>query len=1082
MTHTRRALIFADKDQGVDHLLSILREADLLPLMPHELASNAAVVSIIILDRPAENAVAICSNLRKQNDFKEIPVLVLLDAASQEQIARLTGLGADLFFKPVVSKALSRYLTAKVPPSADDEEQTLVAPPVRRQDQPVSSELPTEVLKPSDAGQAGAGRAGETAPQLLDDIIPTSNRLLPQVIQPMVIAKSGVRCVRCGRWRVRQEDAFCSKCSAPLAILEAPGEVVFEPYGGHRVGQLIELKNAGQNPLRLSFSITAEKELSRRFTLHTDAASLEGGYAEQLLTTFDARGLDLTAPYQAVLEIVSNAEGYSRRQVPLIVERLPVPRIVTAESYTYVLGADNEWSLRLANDGGGTLRLPTVRFSEAETDLSLLPAAELELLEPVIVKGGRSADIRLRVPQLDLTPGRLKRRVVCEFEHHAAAQVDLTIDVVRPARLAVQPPELDFEVVSTHRSRRLSLQLVNGGGEELIVESITPPVDWIECLVQTPLSIHPGNAAILDVQIHGAPGRTGELGGDIKIESNSYKSALQTIPFIVKFVDPAPYEEYIGIDFGTTASCVAVLDKEDKPFVIPLDTLEPGSQSDARIMPSVLFFHPDGTIIAGREALNDADIQPANAVTSIKRVLGGRHKETLAGREFDPTELTSKIIEQLVLRTENALFQLGEYKTPRRAIVTVPVEIFDNQRRALLAACEMAGLEMHTSSRHGVIIDEAHAAALYYLSKKPPSNADAGPERLLIFDFGGGTLDCALIEIEARGEKVLLKTLAPGGDPRLGGEDIDWALVGLLADKAKREFPDFDLNCLGSRQMFEHHFRTPEIARAAYMTRAHFKRQAELAKISLTSASAVELAIEPLLRLGATPLESYIMNGAGPARLEATLDHEELERVVEPFLKRAAGIVETLCERAGVPLAEVQTILHVGRTSLLPMVRERINQLLPNASDRSELIEPKLCVALGAAFWGYIKDQPHADFEFVGGTNRIVHDIGYTDVLAGTGSLHPLFVPVFPAQTEFPCEKELELPLKKEWITLQLAENRGKNRFVEGNPEIKKVGRVRIDARGAVGPTIPIKFALDENRMLEVNANGQTQQIEMMDE
>ncbi|MGA9994553.1 MAG: Hsp70 family protein [Pyrinomonadaceae bacterium] len=1038
--------------------------------MPQELAGNAVDVSIIILDRQAQNAVAICANLRKQSEFKSVPVLVLLEGADQSQIAQLGGMGADLFFKPVVSKALSRYLTTRVPSLQTTKEKEPADVPV--------SERPTEVLNPLDTlDEKDAG--SQRTVSLLDDIIPTSNRLLPQTILPMIVAKGGVPCAHCGRWRVRREDAFCSKCRAALAVLETPGEVVFEPQGEHRVGQLIELKNAGQNPLRLSFNIIADKELIKRFSLHTNAASLEGGEAEHLLSNFDAHKLDLTTRYQAVLEITSNADGYSKRQVPLIVERLPIPRIVTQESYPYVLGAENFWDIRLTNDGGGTLTLSKVRFDETATGL-LSTTTELELLAPVVVEGGRSTEMRLRVPQLELAPGRFIKKIICEFERHLPVEVDLTIEAVRPARLAVQPPELDFEVVSTQRSRRLSLQLVNGGGEELIIQSIAASVDWMECFVKTPLSIQAGNAYVVDVQVQGAPERAGDLSTEIKIESNSYQSTQQTVPCIVKFVNPAPYEEYIGIDFGTTASCVAVLDKDDTPFVIPLDSIEPGSQSDARIMPSVLFFHPDGSIIAGREALNDADIQPANAVTSIKRVLGGKHTETLAGREFNPTELTSKIIEQLMLRTENALFQLGEYKTPRRAIVTVPVEIFDNQRRALLEACQMAGLEMRTSSKHGVVIDEAHAAALYYLSKKPPSDKEDGPERLLIFDFGGGTLDCALIEIEAAETKVLLKTLAPGGDPRLGGEDIDWALVHLLADKAKKEYPEFDINCLGDRQKFSHHFRTPEIARAAYMTRAHFKRQAELAKISLTKVPAVELTIEPLLRVGATPLESYIMNGAGPARFKATLKREELETTVEPFLKRAAGVVETLCERAGVARKDVQTVLHVGRTSLLPMVRKRINKLLPNAEDRSSLIEPKLCVALGAAFWGQIKDQPRANFEFVGGANRLIHDIGYVDFL--TGMLRQIFVPVFPAQTEFPCERVIELPLSKEVITLQLAENRGKGQFIDGNPEIKKIGRVRIDVRDASGPSIPIKFAMDENRVLKITANGQTQDIEMMDE
>jgi molecular chaperone DnaK len=1061
-----RALIFADGTVSPD-LLNALQVVGLTPYSPHQLANNSGPVSVVILDRPAANALVICDNLRKQPNFLQVPVLVLLEAANESQVAGFSRLNADMFFKPVGSIALKRYLKARIFPDA-----------------------PPSSLAQTAAGNSAEGespaladeRAGAETELLLADLIPNSNRLLTKVSVLSPVAKGGVPCAMCGRWRARREDAFCSKCGTPLTLLVAPNEMIFEPFGAHRVGALVDLKNAGQNPLRLSFRIPADGQLERRFTLHTDDAVLDGGHAEHLLVTFDAHGLDLSTRYQTTLEITSNEGGYAKRQVQFVIERLPISRIIAEESYGFVLGVENQWEFRLANDGGGTLVLSKVYLAQTENSSVREFGSELNLLEPVRVKGGDSENVRVGLPALDLPPGKYIQTMTCEFEHLPSMMVDLSVDIVRPARLAVQPPDLDFGVVSTRRSRRLSLTLVNGGGEDLFVESITSTVEWIQCLVQTPLQIGAGGTQVFDVQVQGSPDIDGTRSGEITILSNSYQSPTQAVPFLVKFVDPADYQEYIGIDFGTTGSCIAVLDKYDQPFALTLDTVEPGSQSDARIMPSVLFFQDDGTVLAGREALNEAAIRPNNAVTSIKRVLGRRYKETLAGREFDATELTSKVIEQLVLRTEDGLFQLGEYKTPRRAVVTVPVEFFDNQRRALLAACELAGLETHALSKHGIVIDEAHAAALYYLSKKVQLAVEGEPERLLIFDFGGGTLDCALIQIESAGGKILFKTLAPGGDPRLGGEDIDWALVALMADKAKQEYSEFDSNCLGDEHKFDHNYRVPSLAEAAYRTRARFKRQAELAKISMVNTQAIELSVQPLLRVGATPLEPFMMNGQGWARFDVTLTKEDLEIVLEPFLRRAVSAVETICQRARTLPQDIHTILHVGRTSLLPIVRERINSLLPNAEDRSNLIEPKLCVALGAAFWGYIKDQPNANIEFVGVANSTIHDIGYIDTPVSSGMLRQVFVPVFPAQTEFPCEQLVEFPRTKDWLNLQLAENRGKNLIVEGTSEIKKIGKVRIDARGVTEPYLAVRFAIDENRVLEITANGQTQTIEMMDE
>jgi molecular chaperone DnaK len=1072
---TRRALIFADQGESLNSLATILKEAGIVPLLPHELANSSGRVSIVIVERAAANVVSICTNLRRQDDFKDVPLLVLLESAAPDQIAQLTSLGADLFFKPVVPKALSRYLTNKLPPVVVEPVDPIA--PARSASKKNDAQPQAKKSAKSAEGTGDGKTHTEPAQPVLDDVIPSSNRLLPIGAATVLIAKGGLLCSQCSRWKVRREDAFCSRCGKALGILQIPEKVVFEPRGRHKVGQLIELKNAGQNPLRLSLRVAGENELARRFTLHTEATSLAGGHAEHLLATFDAEDLDLTTRYQAVLEITSNAEGYSKRIVSLVVDRLPIPRLVAEETYLYVLGVENQWDFRLANDGGGTLTLASARLSGPAGSPGAM--IDLELLDRVVVKEGESTVARARMPPLDVSPGRSIKKLMLEFAHQYRLEANVVFDVIRPARLAIQHPELDFGVLSTHRSGKLWFRLGNGGGEALLVESVTPSVDWLECHVETPLTIEPENGFVVDVQVWGAPERVGDHAGEIAIRSNSYEDNDQTISFVVKFVEPEPYEPYIGIDFGTTASCVAILDKNDQPFVIELDSVGPSSKSDPRLMPSVLFFQPDGSVLAGSEALVNAESEPANAVTSIKRILGSKQKKMLGGREFDPTQLTSKVLGGLLLRTEKALFELGDYTTPRRAVVTVPVEVFDNQRRAMLDACQIAGLEVHGTSKQGMVIDEAHAAALHYLSKKAHTASSNEAERLLIFDFGGGTLDCALIEIEVIGEKVRLKTLASGGDPRLGGDDIDWALARLIGEKVKKEYPEFDANCLCDEEEFNRRFSGIELIAKA--TRVHFKQKAESAKIMLATAPAFEFPVGMLLKEGTTrgSQNSYIMNGVGQANVQVTLEKKQLEKVVAPFLARAESVVQTICKRAAVNPEDVHTILHAGRSSLLPIVHERINKLLPNVEDRSELIEPKLCVALGAAFWGQIKDQPGSNFEFVGGANNLIHDIGYVGF--STSKMRQEFVTVFPAQTEFPCEVVIDFPVNKEMITLRLAENRGSKEMVEGNLEIRRTGRVRIDTTSVKTPSLGVKFAIDQNRVLQITANGETQDVELME-
>jgi molecular chaperone DnaK len=1070
-------------------LNTVLTETNISPLSPAEVANHSNDVSIIIIDRPAVNAARICSNLRNQDHFSRVPILILVDPPTTADLVQLSSFGADILPKPVTAQALHRYLTARVPPAGNNTNGKIRNhnPAAEQAGGPSVTSIELQDAPARAHAVAGMGaEAGAAAKKAVAeekhvpaDEIPSSNRLLSEATHSTSLAKGGVLCLNCQRWECRKEDVFCSGCGKPLAVLKALDDsITFEPHGDHRVGKLIELTNIGQNPLRLAFSLIANDQLKDRFNLHVENAILDVGSAEHLRVIFDARGLNLSTRYQAALQITSNENGNLSRHIELVVERLAIARVVAKDGYTFVLGADNEWEFNLANDGGGTL-IPT----RARLDEYLL-----DFYEPLSIMGGQNLPLRLKVPTLELSIGNHAKKLIWDFEHYSPLAMDIVLSVVRPPRMTVQPSELDLGVISTKRSLHLSLTISNSGGEDLIVSSITSPVEWVQYSDQTPLTILPGHSKVVDVRVQGAAELAGNQGSEITIQSNSYQNSIQTIPFRVKFIEPGVYEDYIGIDFGTSASCVAVL-YENKPVVIELDPVEQGASSNPRLMPSVLYFNEDGTVLAGREASFAAVIQPANAVTSIKRVLGINHNKVFAGREFNATQLAAKVLEQLLMRTEDGLFRFGQYQTPRRAVITVPVEFHDNQRRALLEACTLAGLELNRRSHNGVVIDEAHAAALYYLHRKLMlSEAEdagmEGTERVLIFDCGGGTLDCAIIEIENADGKVLFKTLSSGGDQHLGGEDIDWALVDLLAGMVKQTHADFDGDCLGDERKLVHKFHNPELLKAAMATRGTFKNQAEAAKIALSTASAVQVVLTPLLNRNATPLQPYLMPSepAGdmrPVRMDLTLSQRDLQQVLDPFLSRAVGVIETVCHRAGLGPESIDTILHTGRTSFLPLMRERINRMLPNAEDNSEMIEPKMCVALGAAFWGAIKDKPGTNIEFVGSANRLPHDVGYVSVKF----VKRVFVPIFPAQTEFPCETVIEFPNGGDWLELRLAENRGKSKQVDDNPEVSGIGRVRVSVSKLDTQLIAVHFAINENRVLEITVNGEKLQIfEMADD
>jgi len=1121
MDHAPSVIVFASENRGSSGLLNdVLRELGITRLLPHQISSSPNEISAIVIERPVHFAVTICSNLRKMKELAQVPILVIPDSEVAVEPAKFAPFRADVLPGPVTPSALSGYLSEKVfakatAPAGPAGQQAQAQPaepqpargpaPEGRQAPPAEGAASGEAAsqnggpgpveqpghrperseKEKAAGKAAAKEASKQVrpPNDFEDNIPALTRPLSRPAAPPHAGKGGVRCGHCRRWLARREDAFCSRCGVAMISLELapPSVVTFEPLGNHHVGRIIELKNVGGNQLQVAFQLRAGGALENRLSLSVGEGTLEAGGVGELLITLDARGLDLATTNEATLEISTNEKGYTRRELKLLVERLARPKVTPKGRYIYALGEEieNHWEFEVANEGGRTLKLQGVKM-----DLSKDKGAEvpIELLAPVAVKGGESATARLRLPKVELMQSGYKRKISWAFENRGTITLDLDFQAMRPPKLVVRPEEVNLDVVSTLGSRHIELELRNTGGERLKVEAIDLKAGWLKFQNQVsfPFEILSGSTKVLDLYATGSEELAGPQRAEVTIRSDSFQNPLQVIPVEVEFVVPVDHKEFIGIDFGTTASCIAMLEN-GQPRLIPIDPDPTRPAANSCVMPSTLYFRQDGKVFAGRVARELARTDPANSVSAMKRVLGSKDKRKLAGQEYDATQQTAMVLRELVARAQTAMFGSGKYEIPRRAVVTVPVEFSDDKRRALLEACRLAELEAYMSSKQGVIIDEALAAAFYYLMRRSQEGAEpsagAEPERILVFDYGGGTLDCQLIEVCLTEERVTFETLAAGGAPDLGGEDIDWALARVLAEKVKQQCSDFDVRCLEDLKNFDRYYRDEVTWVAAYQTRSIFKDKAEQAKIELCKAQSVNVELSHLLRKTPTRIQPFITDGQhGLLSVEVTLDEDEFGRVLAPFLARAIGVMETVCRRGKSTLADVRTILHAGRTSMIPTVREQINAALPNLADDSKLIEPKVCVALGAAYWGYTLENSDIPFEFIGGANRLLHDIGY--IVSGLGKQK--FVTVFPAQTTFPCETTINRARVNDTrITLRLAENRGTNPVVDNNPEVIRTGIVNIDVSKETESSIPVKFSIDERRMLVVSVNEQTQTIEI---
>ncbi len=346
----------------------------------------------------------------------------------------------------------------------------------------------------------------------------------------------------------------------------------------------------------------------------------------------------------------------------------------------------------------------------------------------------------------------------------------------------------------------------------------------------------------------------------------------------------------IGIDLGTTNSCVAVLEG-GKPVIIP-------SAEGARTTPSVIAFTKNGERLVGELARRQAVTNPDGTVASIKRQMGTDYRIELGGRKRTPQELSSLILQKLKHDAEN---YLGEPVT--EAVITVPAYFNDAQRQATKDAGRIAGLTVRR------IINEPTAAALAY---GLDHEAD---QKIMVYDLGGGTFDVSVIEIGSG----VIEVLAVSGDNNLGGDDFDKRLANYMIGEFKMQTK---LNLL----------KDP-----AAMQRV--LEAAEKAKIELSSAQSTEVNLPFLAQ-----------TKAGPAHLQMTITRQKFNELTRDLIERTTIPVHTALNDAGLSFSQLSKVLLVGGSTRIPAVAEHVRHLTGLQPNRS--LNPDECVAMGAAIQG----------------------------------------------------------------------------------------------------------------------------------
>ncbi|RAR58565.1 MULTISPECIES: molecular chaperone DnaK [Halomonadaceae] len=484
----------------------------------------------------------------------------------------------------------------------------------------------------------------------------------------------------------------------------------------------------------------------------------------------------------------------------------------------------------------------------------------------------------------------------------------------------------------------------------------------------------------------------------------------------------------IGIDLGTTNSCVAVLDGDSAKVI---ENAEGG-----RTTPSIIAYTDDGETLVGQAAKRQAVTNPQNTLYAIKRLIGRRFKDDVVQKDIKmvpytiteadngdawvqvkdkklaPPQVSAEVLKKMKKTAED---YLGEEVT--EAVITVPAYFNDSQRQATKDAGRIAGLEVKR------IINEPTAAALAYGMDKA-----RGDKTIAVYDLGGGTFDISIIEVADVDGETQFEVLATNGDTFLGGEDFDMQLINYLVDQFKS---DSGIDLSGDNLAMQ-----------------RLKEAAEKAKIELSSAQQTDV-----------NLPYITADNTGPKHLNVKVTRAKLESLVEDLVKRSMGPCKTALSDAGLSSSEIDDVILVGGQTRMPMVQKQVAEFF--GKDARKDVNPDEAVAVGAAIQGGV----------LGGDVKDVLLLDVTPLTLGIETLGGVMTPLIEKNSTIPTKKTQTFSTADDNQTaVTIHVQQGERKQSSGNKSLGRFDLSDIPPAPRGVPQIEVAFDLDANGILNVSA------------